>query len=134
MFSLREWPPPLFFTPMRLHTILIKVNFERLKLIISLRFLDGNFLSNLSVYSLMLWCKNILVFQEIHFLFGLRKMSMVVVHQKYCTKHKALHAVLWMRILVLRGFPVVYLIFRVCLISQIFKGNICKVFLFLRFD
>ena len=32
-----------------------------------------------------------------------------------------------MRILVLRGFPLVYLIFRACLISQIFKGNICEV-------
>ena len=56
--------PPSFLTVMRPQTILIKVNFERLKLIISLRFLDGNFLCNLSVYSLMLWCKNILVFSR----------------------------------------------------------------------
>ena len=56
--------PPSFWTLMRPQTILINVNFERLILIISLRFLDGNFLCNLSVYSLMLWCKNILVFSR----------------------------------------------------------------------
>lgn len=66
MLSLGEWPPPppSFLTLMRPQTILIKVNFERLKLIISLRFLDGNVLCNLSVYPLMLWCKNISVFSR----------------------------------------------------------------------
>ena len=54
-------PPPSFLTLMRPETILIEVNFERLKLIISLRLLGGNFLCNLSVYSLILWFKNILV-------------------------------------------------------------------------
>ena len=54
--------PPSFLTLLRPQTHLIKVNFECLILIISLRFLDGNFLCNLNVYSLMLWCKNILVF------------------------------------------------------------------------
>ena len=56
--------PPSFLTLMRPQTILIKVNFERLKLIISLQYLDGNFLCNLSVYSLMLWYKNILLFSR----------------------------------------------------------------------
>jgi len=56
--------PPSCLTLMRPQTILIKVNFEHLKLIISLRFFNGNFLCNLSVYSLMLRCKNILVFSR----------------------------------------------------------------------
>ena len=55
-------PPPSFLTLMRPQTIINNVNFERLILIISLRFFDGNILCNLSVYLLMLWCKNILVF------------------------------------------------------------------------
>ena len=59
--SENDHPPPSFLTLMRPETILIEVNFERLKLIISLRLLDGNFLCNLSVYSLILWFKNILV-------------------------------------------------------------------------
>lgn len=62
--SQNDHPPPSFLTLMRPQTNLIKVNFERLILIISLGFLNGNFLCNLIVYSLMLWCKNILVFSR----------------------------------------------------------------------
>ena len=75
-------PPPSFLTLMKPQTILIKVNFERLKLIISLRFLDGNFLCNLSVYSLMLWCKNILVFS---------RNSFFIWNQKNVNLHKFLN-------------------------------------------
>ena len=70
----------------------------------------------------VLYTKDLLLEQPV-----LLSTSIVFVHQKYCTKHKALHAILRMRILVLRGFPLVYLIFRACLISQIFKGNIYEV-------
>ena len=66
---------PSFLTLMRPQTILIKVNFERLKLIISLRYLDGNFLANLSVYSLMLWYKNILLFSRNSFFIWPQKNS-----------------------------------------------------------
>ena len=92
MFSLGEWPPPSLLTLMRPQTILIKVNFERLKLIISVRFLDGNFLRNLSVYSLMLWCKNILVFSRNSFFIWPQKIVNLhkFLNTQICTYWKSL--------------------------------------------
>ena len=84
--------PLSFLTPMRPQTILIRVNFERLKLIISLRFLDGNFLCNLSVYSLMLWIKNILVFSRNSFFIWPQKNANLhkFLNTQICTYCKSL--------------------------------------------